>query len=82
MGDSGGSGAIFLSRYVHASAARPPNCDSAELSLDMPSTVMAISAHGAHIFGSIAVGVAVVFVWFYFYLGRLITRDIDKPRWR
>ena len=37
--------------------------------------VIAISEHGAHIFGSLAVGVAVVFVWFYFYLRRVIRRD-------
>ena len=46
--------------------------------------VTAISEHGAHIFGGLAVGVSVVFVWFYFYLRRAITRDdtIQKPRWR
>jgi hypothetical protein len=48
----------------------------------LPSGVTAISAHGAHVFGRLAVGVAVVFVWFYFYLRRLIARDIEKPRWR
>jgi hypothetical protein len=48
----------------------------------LPSGVTAISEHGAHIFGSLAVGVAGVFVWFYFYLRRLIARDIEKPRWR
>src|SRR5262245_66099753 len=44
--------------------------------------VTAISEHGAHVFGSLAVGVAVVFVWFYFYLRRALARDIEKPRWR
>jgi hypothetical protein len=48
----------------------------------MPSTVMVISAHSAHIFGRLAVGVACAFVWLYFYLRRLIARDIEKPRWR
>jgi hypothetical protein len=51
----------------------------------LPSSVTAISEHGAHVFGSLAVGVAVVFVWFYFYLRRSIARDadtIEKPRWR
>jgi hypothetical protein len=50
----------------------------------LPSSVTAVSAHGAHIFGGLAVGVGVVFVWFYFYLRRAITRDdaIQKPRWR
>jgi hypothetical protein len=51
----------------------------------LPSSVTAISEHGAHLFGSLAIGVAVVSVWFYFYLRRLIARDADtiqKPRWR
>jgi hypothetical protein len=51
----------------------------------LPSSVTAISEHGAHVFGSLAVGVAVVFVWLYFYLRRSIARDadtIEKPRWR
>jgi hypothetical protein len=50
----------------------------------LPSSVTAISEHGAHIFGGLAVGVGVVFVWFYFYLCRAIARDdtIQKPRWR
>jgi len=50
-----------------------------------PSSVTAITEHGAHVFGALAVGVAVVFVWFYFYLRRSIARDaevIHKPRWR
>ena len=37
--------------------------------------VTVISEHGAHVFGSLAVAVAVVFVWFYFYLRRVIRRD-------
>jgi len=50
----------------------------------LPSSVTAISEHGAYVFGSLAVCVAVVFVWFYFYLRRAIARDatIQKPRWR
>ena len=50
----------------------------------VPSSVIAISEHGAHIFGALAVGVGVVFVWFYFYLCRAIARGnpIQKPRWR
>src|SRR5262245_35116543 len=51
----------------------------------LPSGVTAISEHGAHVFGSLAVGVAAIFVWFYFYLRRSIARHaniIDKPRWR
>ena len=50
----------------------------------VPSSVTAISQHGAHIFGALAVGVGVVFVWFYFYLCRAIARGdtIQKPRWR
>jgi hypothetical protein len=51
----------------------------------LPGGVTAISEHGAHVFGSLAVGVAVIFVWFYFYLRRVIARDADtiqKPHWR
>jgi hypothetical protein len=50
----------------------------------LPSSVTAISEHGAHILGGLAVGVGGVFVWFYFYLCRAIARDhtIQKPRWR
>jgi hypothetical protein len=51
----------------------------------LPSSVTAISEYGAHLFGSLSIGVAVVFMWFYFYLRRLIARDADtiqKPRWR
>src|ERR1700716_3268840 len=40
-----------------------------------PSTVSAISAHGAHVFGVLAVAVALAFVCFYFYLRRTIARD-------
>ena len=39
------------------------------------SAVAAISEHGAHIFGGLAMAVGVVFFWFYFYLRRLITRS-------
>ena len=41
----------------------------------LPSSVTAISEHGAHVFGALAVGVGVVFAWFYFYLRRAIVRD-------
>jgi len=37
--------------------------------------VTGISEHGAHVFGALAVGVGVVFAWFYFYLRRAIVRD-------
>ena len=37
--------------------------------------VRGISEHGAHVFGALAVGVGVVFAWFYFYLRRAIVRD-------
>lgn len=50
-----------------------------------PGGVTAISEHGAHIFGGLAIGVALVFVSFYFYLRRSIARDaeiIHAPRWR
>jgi hypothetical protein len=49
-----------------------------------PSSVTAISQHGAHIFGILAIAVALALVAFYFYLRREITRDdtIEKPRWR
>jgi hypothetical protein len=40
-----------------------------------PSGVTAISEHGAHVFGSLAVGVALIFVGFYFYLRAVIARD-------
>src|SRR5262249_40799735 len=51
----------------------------------LPSGVIAISEHGAHMLGSFGVAAAAVLVWFYFYLRRSIARDadiIDKPRWR
>ena len=41
----------------------------------MPSGVTAISEHGAHALGGLAIGVGVVFFWFYFYLRRLIARS-------
>lgn len=41
----------------------------------VPSSVTAMSEHGAHVFGSLAVAVGLVFVWFYFYLRRAIARD-------
>ena len=44
-----------------------------------PSAVTAISEHGAHVFGGSAVGVGVVFFWFYFYLRRLITQSRPPP---
>ena len=49
-----------------------------------PSGVMALSEHGAHIFGVLAILVALVLVWFYFYLRRAIARNeaLEKPRWR
>ena len=48
----------------------------------LPSGVTAISAHGAHVFGGLAIAVSVALIWFYFYLRRSIARDIEKPRWR
>ena len=49
-----------------------------------PSGFMALSEHGAHIFGVLAILVGLVLVWFYFYLRRAIARDegLQKPRWR
>ena len=49
-----------------------------------PSGVTAISEHGAHIFGILAIAVALALLAFYFYLRREIARDktIQKPRWR
>ncbi len=38
------------------------------------SGVTGISAHGAHILGLIAIGVAFAIVWFYFYLRRVQAR--------
>ena len=40
-----------------------------------PSAVTAISEHGAHVFGALAIGVGVVFILFYFYLRRVIARS-------
>ena len=51
----------------------------------LPSDVMVISEHGAHILGALAIVVSLVIVWFYFYLRRVIARDeeaLQKPRWR
>jgi hypothetical protein len=51
----------------------------------LPSDVMVLSEHGAHIFGALAIAVSLVIVWFYFYLRRAIARDeeaLQKPRWR
>ena len=41
----------------------------------LPSGVTAISEHGAHVFGGLAIAVGVVFFWFYFYLRRRIGRS-------
>ena len=48
------------------------------------SGFMVLSEHGAHVFGRLAILVAFVLVWFYFYLRRAIARDeaLTKPRWR
>jgi len=51
----------------------------------LPSDVMVLSEHGAHIFGALAIAVSLVIVWFYFYLRGAIARDeeaLQKPRWR
>ena len=51
----------------------------------LPSDVMVLSEHGAHIFGALAIAVSLVIVWFYFYLRRAIVRDeeaLQTPRWR
>jgi hypothetical protein len=51
----------------------------------LPSDVMVISEHCAHILGALAIVVSLVIVWFYFYLRRVIARDeeaLQKPRWR
>jgi hypothetical protein len=49
-----------------------------------PSSVAAISQHGAHIFGILAIGVALALVAFYFYLRGELARDktIQKRRLR
>ena len=50
----------------------------------IPSSVTAISKHGAHIFGLLAIAVALALVVFYFDLRREVARDrtIEKPGWR
>ena len=51
----------------------------------LPSDVMVLSKHGAHIFGALAIAVSLVIVWFYFCRRRAIFRDeeaLQKPRWR
>src|SRR5947209_3684113 len=40
----------------------------------LPGGVTAISEHGAHLFGALAIAVGVVFFCLYFYLRRLIAR--------
>jgi hypothetical protein len=40
-----------------------------------PSGVTGLSPHGAHIFGLLAIAVAVVIMWFYFRLRDQIRRD-------
>jgi hypothetical protein len=43
---------------------------------------LALSEHGARIFGVLAIAVGLVLVWFYFYLRRAIARDeetLQKP---
>src|SRR3954470_83362 len=42
-----------------------------------PSGFIAMSPHGAHIFGILAIGVALLIVWFYFRLRGQIRRDED-----
>ena len=42
-----------------------------------PSGVTAMSPHGAHIFGALAIAVALVVVWFYFRLRGQIRRDAN-----
>ena len=41
----------------------------------LPSGVTAISEHGAHVFGTLAMGVGGVFILFYFYLRSMIARS-------
>ena len=43
----------------------------------LPSGAIAMSPHGAHIFGLLAIAVALVIVWFYFRLRGQIRRDKD-----
>jgi hypothetical protein len=40
-----------------------------------PSGATAMSPHGAHVFGVLAIAVAIVVVWFYFRLRGRIRRD-------
>ena len=49
-----------------------------------PSGVTAMSEHGTHIFGILAIAVALALLAFYFYLRGEIARDktIRKRRWR
>jgi hypothetical protein len=49
-----------------------------------PSSVTAISEHGAHIFGVLAISVALALLAFYFYLRCEIAHDktIRKRYWR
>ena len=49
-----------------------------------PSGVTAISEHGAHIFGILAIAVALALLAFYFYLRREIASDktVRKRYWR
>ncbi len=84
LGSVGGRRLIFLSRCSDAFSAR--HCARIQKSFRYaPSGVMALSEHGARIFGVLAVAVGLVIVWFYFYLRRAIVRDeeaLQKPRWR
>jgi len=41
----------------------------------LPSGAIAMSPHGAHVFGVLAIAVALVVVWFYFRLRGQIRRD-------
>jgi hypothetical protein len=43
----------------------------------LPSGAIAMSPHGGHIFGLLAIGVALVIVWFYIRLRAQIRRDED-----
>lgn len=47
-----------------------------------PSRVTAVSEHGAHIFGLVAISVSAAFVWFYFYLRRAIASDTTTGKSR
>ena len=42
-----------------------------------PSVAIGMSPHGAHIFGILAIAVALLIVWFYFRLRAEIRRDED-----